>query len=91
MAGTCWFLFRRLDGETWQLLVEGEVEHEGASPSVRPEWALIAVKGLCWLWGWFTGICCDCISVEVEKLLPLRSFSVEKLVLLSCCCCCCCC
>lgn len=35
--------FTKTDGpgwlkfDNWQLFVEGEVEHEGASPSVRPE------------------------------------------------------
>lgn len=84
MACPCWFLFERFDEGIWQLFVEGEVEHDGASPSVRPELALIAVSVLCWLWGWLTGICCDVVSAEVEKL-TLRSFSAEKLLLLCCC------
>lgn len=61
--------------------MEGEVEHDGASPSVIPELALIGTSGLCWLCGWLVDTCCDCVSPEVEKLWTLRSFSVEKLLL----------
>ena len=83
MAGAVWFLFNMFGSEIWQLFVEGEVEHDGASPSVIPELALIIPSGLCWLCGWLEGICCACVSAELEKLLMLRSFSVEKLLLLS--------
>ena len=83
MAGAVWFLFSIFGGEIWQLLVEGEVEHDGASPSVTTELALITPSGLCWPCGWLDGICCDCVSAELEKLLMLSSFSVEKPLLLS--------
>jgi hypothetical protein len=56
MAVPCGFLFNRFDEDIWQLLVEGEVEHDGPSPSVRLEWLLIAVTGLCWLCGWIEEI-----------------------------------
>jgi hypothetical protein len=69
MAGARWFLFRKFCGEIWQLLVEGEVEQDGASPSVILERALTAIGGFCNPWGWFIGKDCVCISAAVEKLL----------------------
>lgn len=51
--------------------MEGEVEQDGASPSVRVEWALIVVGDFCRPWGWLTGKDCDCMSAAVEKLLLL--------------------
>lgn len=38
--GPCWFLIMKFDGVIWQLFVEGDVEQEGASPSVVPGWTL---------------------------------------------------
>lgn len=69
MAGASWFLFRKFCGEIWQLLVEGEVEQDGTSPSVILECALTAIGGLCKPWGWFIGKGCVRISAAVEKLL----------------------
>lgn len=69
MAGASWFLFRKFCGEIWQLLVEGEVEQDGASPSVILECALTAIGGFCKPWGWFIGKGCVRISAAVEKLL----------------------
>lgn len=71
VIGPCWFLFRNFNEDTWQLFVEGDVEHDGASPSVGPEWALMKIGDLFWPWSWLTGCCGDCRSVDVEKLLPL--------------------
>jgi len=70
MAGACWFLFRKFSGEICQLLVEGEVEQDGASPSVILEWYLTAMVAFCMPWSWLIGK--DCVRMSaaaVGKLL----------------------
>lgn len=49
--------------------MEGEVEQDGASPSVIFECTLTAIGGFCKPWGWFIGNDCVRISEAVEKLL----------------------
>ena len=39
------------------------------------------VSDFCVFWDWFIGVCCDCIRDEEEKLLLLRSFSVDNALL----------